>query len=101
MGIAPWRVVQPDFPPEMLGPMLSSYYGGRSEVRIRREIRQVMLCDFLSMYPTVCTLMRLWPFIIANGREDSWIVPSHLTTLGFYILRVRSNLVDSKAVLQQ
>lgn len=67
MGVAPWRVTQPDFPPEMLGAMLSSYYGGRSEVRNRREIRQVMLCDFLSMYPTVCTLMRLWPFIIASG----------------------------------
>lgn len=67
MGVVPWRVVQPDFPPEMLGPMLSSYYGGRSEVRNRREIRQVMLCDFLSMYPTVCTLMRLWSFIIASG----------------------------------
>jgi hypothetical protein len=45
--------------------------------------------------------LRIQPFIIANGREDSWIVPSHLTTLGFYILRVRSNLVDIKAVLQQ
>jgi hypothetical protein len=24
-------------------------------------------CDFLSMYPTVCTLMRLWQFVIAKG----------------------------------
>jgi hypothetical protein len=45
--------------------------------------------------------LRIQPFIIANGREDGWIVPSHLTTMGFYILRVRSNLVDIKAVLQQ
>ncbi|UNK78826.1 hypothetical protein MNQ96_14920 [Sphingopyxis granuli] len=67
MGVVPWRISQPDFAPTMLGTILSSYYGGRSEVRIRREIRQVMLCDFLSMYPTVCTLMRLWPFIIASG----------------------------------
>jgi hypothetical protein len=45
--------------------------------------------------------LRIQPFIVANGREDGWIVPSHLTTMGFYILRVRSNLVDIKAVLQQ
>jgi len=67
MGIEPWRELQPDFPPEMLGPILSSYYGGRSEVRIRRKKRQVILCDFLSMYPTVCTLMGLWRFVTASG----------------------------------
>lgn len=67
MGIAPWREMQPDFPPEMLGRILSSYYGGRSEIRIRREAREVILCDFLSMYPTVCTLMGLWRFVTASG----------------------------------
>lgn len=67
MGIVPWREMQPDFPPETLGRILSSYYGGRSEVRIRREMRQVILCDFLSMYPTVCTLMGLWRFVTASG----------------------------------
>lgn len=67
MGIAPWRETQPDFPSEMLGRILSSYYGGRSEIRIRREVRQVILCDFLSMYPTVCTLMGLWRFVTASG----------------------------------
>lgn len=67
MGIAPWREMQPEFPPEMLGRILSSYYGGRSEVRIRHEAREVILCDFLSMYPTVCTLMGLWRFVTATG----------------------------------
>ncbi len=67
MGIAPWREMQPDFPPEMLGRILSSYYGGRSEIRIRRQVRQVILCDFLSMYPTVCTLMGLWRFVTCSG----------------------------------
>lgn len=67
MGIQPWRKVQPDFPRHMLAKIMGSYFGGRSEVRIRRELRQVMLCDFLSMYPTVCTLMRLWDFVIAEG----------------------------------
>lgn len=70
MGIAPWRQMQPDFPPDMLGRILSSYYGGRSEIRIRREVRQVILCDFLSMYPTVCTLMGLWRIVIATGMRQ-------------------------------
>lgn len=67
MGIAPWRKLQPDFPRHLIAKIMGSYYGGRSEVRIRRETRQVMLCDFLSMYPTVCTLMGLWRFVIAQG----------------------------------
>src|SRR5579862_7797834 len=34
---------------------------------MRRVRKQVMYCDFLSMYPTVCTLMGLWRFVIAEG----------------------------------
>jgi hypothetical protein len=67
MGIRPWRQVQPDFPPELLGIIMTTYYGGRSEVHFRRPIAQVLYCDFLSMYPTVCTLMRLWRWVIADG----------------------------------
>ena len=67
MGVRPWREVQPDFPSEMIGQIISTYFGGRAEVHIRREKREVIYCDFLSMYPTVCTLMGLWWFIIANG----------------------------------
>lgn len=66
MGIKPWREVQPKFPPELIGAMMSSYYGGRSEIRIRREVVRVLYCDFLSMYPTVCALMNLWQFVIAQ-----------------------------------
>jgi hypothetical protein len=41
------------------------------------------------------------PFIISNGREDGWVMPTHLTTLGFKILRVRSNLVEIRDILKQ
>jgi hypothetical protein len=71
MGIKPWRDCQPTFPGRLTANIMASYFGGRSEVRIRRELRQVMLCDFLSMYPTVCTLMGLWRFVIADG--ITWI----------------------------
>ncbi|WP_210484649.1 hypothetical protein [Microvirga antarctica] len=71
MGIKPWRDVQPDFPPHLIGHILSAYYGGRSEVHIRREIVPVIHCDFLSMYPTVCTLMSLWTFVRADGIKSA------------------------------
>ncbi|MDB5595656.1 MAG: hypothetical protein JWM36_2617 [Hyphomicrobiales bacterium] len=74
MNIRPWRKLQPDFPPEIVGNILSAYYGGRAEVHIRRQIVPVIHCDFLSMYPTVCTLMGLWKFVCARGvsyRDDS------------------------------
>ncbi len=67
MGVKPWRQVQPEFPPELIGQIMSTYYGGRAEVHIRREPTPVIHCDFLSMYPTVCTLMGLWRFVIADG----------------------------------
>ncbi|MCW4463110.1 hypothetical protein OK349_15455 [Sphingomonas sp. BT-65] len=67
IGIVPWQKSQPDFPTQRTAYIMSAYFGGRSEVRIRREICEVMLCDFLAMYPTVCTLMGLWRFAIAEG----------------------------------
>jgi hypothetical protein len=70
MGVRPWRELQPDFPNALIGAIMSSYFGGRAEVHLRREVRQVLYCDFLSMYPTVCTLMGLWQFVIA--KEIRW-----------------------------
>jgi hypothetical protein len=45
--------------------------------------------------------LRIQPAIISNGREDGWIMPSHLAVMGFYILRVRSNLVEVRSVLDR
>ena len=67
MNIRPWRQMQPDFPDALTGIIMSTYFGGRSEVHHRRIISQVQYCDFLSMYPTVCTLMGLWRFVVASG----------------------------------
>lgn len=43
--------------------------------------------------------LNIQPAIISNGREDGWIMPTHLATMGFYILRVRSNLVEMRDIL--
>jgi hypothetical protein len=67
MGVQPWRLVQPEFPPPITNIIMQTYFGGRSEVHLRRVISQVLYCDFLSMYPTVCTLMGLWRWVIAKG----------------------------------
>jgi len=73
MGIEPWTKLQPDFSPDLLGIIMSTYFGGRSEVRIRRQMTRVLYCDFRSMYPTVCTLMGLWRFVTATGVDyDDW-----------------------------
>ena len=67
MNIRGWRELQPEFPDHLTGIIMSTYFGGRSEVHHRRIVSQIAYCDFLSMYPTVCTLMGLWRFVISNG----------------------------------
>jgi hypothetical protein len=67
MGIKPLSQVQPDVPAWLYGLIMSTFYGGRSEVAIRRMMARVLYCDFRSMYTTVCTLMGLWRFVIAKG----------------------------------
>ncbi|MGI8557667.1 MAG: hypothetical protein ACR2ND_05075 [Solirubrobacteraceae bacterium] len=65
MGITPPRKKQ-KWDPRFLGWAMSAYYGGRSECRIRRTPVPVVYCDFLSMYPTVCTLMGVWKLLTAQ-----------------------------------
>ena len=67
MGVKSWRELQPDFSREVQGWIMSAYFGGRAEVHIRRQIVEVVHCDFRSMYPTVSTLMGLWRFVISKG----------------------------------
>ena len=66
MEIDPFMHKNPRFPRDVLGKAMSTYYGGRSEVRVRRTPMQVALIDFLSMYPTMCILQNLWKFVIAS-----------------------------------
>jgi hypothetical protein len=41
------------------------------------------------------------PWIISNGGESAFIMPSHLATMGFYLLRVRSNLTEMRDILDR
>ncbi|WP_268541332.1 hypothetical protein [Candidatus Nitrosotenuis cloacae] len=57
------------FSPDVLGHVMSCYFGGRTECKIRKTPTRVDVLDFLSMYPTVCTLQNLWKFVIAERIE--------------------------------
>ena len=54
-----------------------------------------------NMESQIRSALELDPMIISNGREDGWMMPTHVTTMGFYILRVRSNLVEIRSVLNR
>jgi len=66
MGIQPILERQPDFPKEYLGYAQSAFFGGRTSAHIRKVAVPVVYTDFLSMYPTVNSLMDLWQFVIAR-----------------------------------
>ncbi len=62
MGLKPLREKFSDLPNEAYGYAMSAYYGGRAEARIRKTPVPVVYCDFLSMYPTVNSLLELWDY---------------------------------------
>src|SRR5690242_12171643 len=66
MGITPILERQPDFPQKYLGFAQTAFFGGRTSAHIRKIPVPVVYLDFLSMYPTVNSLMDLWRFVIAR-----------------------------------
>jgi hypothetical protein len=69
MGITPILERQPDFSKSHLGYAQSAFFGGRTSAHIRKMAVPVVYTDFLSMYPTVNSLMDLWRFVIAQRIE--------------------------------
>jgi len=67
MNIKPLKDKQPDFPKDVLGFAMASYYGGRAEGHYRNQPIKVFHTDVLSMYPSVFTLQNLWSYVIAEG----------------------------------
>lgn len=58
-----------DLPDKTLGKCMQSYYGGRSEIRIRHQEVPVVVCDTTSEYPSVAALLGLWPLLTAANLE--------------------------------
>jgi len=69
LGVKPFFEMNPNFSRKILGYVMSAYYGGRSEVKIRKKPVKVTVIDFLSMYPTMFILMDLWSLLIAEKIE--------------------------------
>jgi hypothetical protein len=69
MGVKPFLEQNPKFLPEVLGYIMTTYFGGRSEVRIRKKPVKVRYMDFASMYPSLFSLIGLWPFLTAERIE--------------------------------
>jgi hypothetical protein len=73
LGIKPLSECQPDFPSSLLGYIMTAYYGGRTECKIRKVPTKVSVLDFASMYPTITMLIGIWDLIIANGVENETV----------------------------
>ena len=69
MDIKPFLETNPTFPKQMLGWIMTTYYGGRTEVHIRKTPVKVSYIDFTSMYPSQFVLLGLWDFVIADKIE--------------------------------
>ncbi|MDH5463117.1 MAG: hypothetical protein OEY17_07240 [Nitrosopumilus sp.] len=63
LGIKPFLQKNPDFLKEIIGFLMSSYYGGRTEVRIRKKPVRISYLDFTSMYPSMFVLMNMNQFL--------------------------------------
>lgn len=66
------------------GTCMQGYYGGRAEIRIRNTPVPIVYTDFLSQYPTVNTLLGLWPLLTAKKlrvREATRAVKSFLKSI--------------------
>lgn len=63
IGIKPFLEKNPDFPKGILGYLMTTYFGGRTEVRIRKQPVKVSYLDFTSMYPTIYVLQNMDKFL--------------------------------------
>ena len=66
LNMKPFLEKNPEFPKEMLGYLMSAYYGGRVETRIRKTPVRVTCLDFTAMYPTMFCLQDMYRFLTAG-----------------------------------
>ncbi|MDI6027215.1 DUF2333 family protein [Corticibacterium sp. UT-5YL-CI-8] len=83
---------------------LYAYYGILSATSIDfsaviRERNITTLWD--TMQVQVRDALNMQPLIISNGNESSSFFPSHLATMGFNLLRARSQIVEIRSVLDR
>ena len=55
-----------DFPKNILGYVMTTYFGGRTESMISKISVPVSYVDFTNMYPTIFVLLEMYKFLIAE-----------------------------------
>ena len=66
IGIKPFFKQNPNFSKEILGYVMSTYFGGKTGVMIRGVSVPVSYVDFTSMYPTLFVLLGMYRFLVAK-----------------------------------
>ena len=69
LNIEPFLEKNQEFPKEVLGYLMTAYYGGRVETRIRKTPVKVTCLDFTAMYPTMFCLQDMYKFLTAEKIE--------------------------------
>ena len=54
-----------------------------------------------TMHSQMRGALNVQPWIISNGNESSFLFPSHLSTMGFNLLRARSQIIEIRSVLDR
>jgi hypothetical protein len=97
LGIQPFLDINPGFPSESIGNIMTSYFGGRCECKIRKDPVKVTTLDFTSMYPTITMEMNLWKFMIAESLETKDVteeIKGMFTNLSLTYLQNKGNWED-------
>jgi len=71
LNIKPLLENDSDFSKEVLGNLMSAFYAGRVETRIRKTPVPVTYLDCTSTYPTLFSLMGMYQFLTAEKIENS------------------------------
>ena len=71
LNIKPLLENNPDFSKQVLGNLMTAFYAGRVETRIRKTPVPITYLDCTSTYPTLFLLMRMYSFLIAEKIETT------------------------------
>ena len=71
LNIKPLLENSPDFSKEILGNLMTAFYAGRVETRIRKTPVPVTYLDCTSTYPTLFSLMGMCQFLVAEKTETT------------------------------
>ena len=93
----------------LLKATLSSFSGLSSLPAVRNDlvVQRPLITDrqltaaWAQMLESFRAAAQLQPPVVINGRPDSTVLPSHLASQGFYLMRARTQLREIVDILQK